>query len=93
MKEFIECYGATKPVSKRKESDRFKRFSYGELMARDKANLDIFWLKDDSLTDMASLPKPAVLLAEIVEDLAEALAEFKAVEAELLHDSKKRKTR
>jgi len=29
----------------RKESERFKRFSYEELTARDKLNLDIFWLK------------------------------------------------
>lgn len=83
MKEFIECYGATKPISKRKVTHRFKRYSYAELMARDKANLDIFWLKDDSLTDTASLPKPAVLAAEIMADLEEALAEFSAVEAEL----------
>jgi type I restriction enzyme M protein len=83
IKDFIECYGATKPVSKRKESDRFKRFSYAELMARDKANLDIFWLKDDSLTDTASLPKPDVLAAEIIGDLEECLAEFREVEAEL----------
>ena len=83
MKEFVKCYGATKPTNKRNESERFKRFSYAELMSRDKANLDIFWLKDDSLTDSASLPKPSVLAAEILEDLQEALAEFSAVEAEL----------
>ena len=83
MQEFVKCYGATKPKTKRKESKRFKRFSYAELMARDKANLDIFWLKNDSLTDSANLPKPAVLAAEILEDLEEALAEFSAVEAEL----------
>ena len=83
MKEFVECYGADKRMTMRKESDRFKRFSYAELMARDKANLDIFWLKDDSLTDTASLPKPAVLAAEIMKDLEEALAEFSEVEAEL----------
>lgn len=86
MKEFVECYGATKPVSKRKESDRFKRFSYAELMARDKANLDIFWLKDDATTDAADLPKPDVLAAEIIEDLEECLAEFREVEAELRRD-------
>jgi len=79
---FIECYKAMKPA-KREESERFKRFTYDELMARDKANLDIFWLKDDSLTDASSLPKPAVIAAEIIELLEEALAEFRAVEEEL----------
>lgn len=83
MKEFIECYGSAKPMSKRKESARFKRFSYAELVTRDKASLDIFWLKDDSRTDTEGLPKPAVLAAEIMEDLAKALAEFSVVEAEL----------
>ena len=38
-------------------------------MARDKVNLDIFWLRDESLEDTASLPDPSVLAAEIVEDL------------------------
>jgi len=83
IKDFIARYEATKPISKRKESDRFKRFSYAELMARDKASLDIFWLRDDSQTDTASLPKPDVLAAEIIEDLEECLAEFREVEAEL----------
>ena len=83
MKEFIACYGTTKSFSNRKESDRFKRFSYAELMARDKANLDIFWRKDDYISDISNLPKPDVLAAEIIEDLEEALAEFSEVEAEL----------
>lgn len=69
--------------AKREESERFKRFTYDEIIARDKANLDIFWLKDDSLTDASSLPKPAVIAAEIVELLEEALEEFRAVEEEL----------
>jgi len=82
LKEFVQCYKAFKR-SHRKESERFKRFSYAELMLRDKANLDIFWLKDDSLTDPQDLPTPAVLAAEIVENLEVALAEFSAVEEEL----------
>ena len=82
LKEFVQCYQTTKR-GKREESDRFKRFTYADLMARDKANLNIFWLKDDSLADTENLPKPAVLAAEIVEDLEEALEEFSAVEEEL----------
>lgn len=45
-------------------------------MARDKASLDIFWLRDDSLEDTENLPPPGVIAAEIVEDLEAALAEF-----------------
>jgi type I restriction enzyme M protein len=63
----------------RTETDRFKRFSYDELMARDKASLDIFWLRDDSLEDVDNLPPPAVIAAEIVEDLEAALAEFSLI--------------
>lgn len=40
----------------RGESERWKSFTYAELTARDKANLDITWLKDDSLEDMDNLP-------------------------------------
>jgi type I restriction enzyme M protein len=83
VKEFVEVYQTINRTKKRVESERFKRFTYADLMARDKANLDIFWLKDDSLADTENLPKPAVLAAEIVEDLEEAIEEFRAVEEEL----------
>ena len=36
-------------------------FTYDELIARDKVNLDIFWLRDESLEDTANLPDPDVL--------------------------------
>lgn len=52
-------------------------------MARDKVNLDIFWLRDESLKDSANLPSPDVLALEIVEDLKAALAQFEAMEEEL----------
>jgi len=71
-------------VAKRKETERFKRFTYEEIVARDKANLDIFWLKDDSLEDSENLPPPAEIAAEIVESLEVALEEFRAVEEELV---------
>jgi len=62
---------------------RFKAFTYDELIKRDKLSLDIFWLKDDSLEDSASLPDPDVLAGEIVEDLQAALDEFALIAAEL----------
>jgi type I restriction enzyme M protein len=61
----------------------FKKFTYAEIVARDKANLDILWLKDDSLEDSENLPPPAELAAEIVESLEAALEEFRAVEGAL----------
>ncbi|MFZ0529242.1 MAG: hypothetical protein WAL91_01745 [Propionicimonas sp.] len=51
--------------------------------ARDKANLDITWLRDESLEDLDNLPSPDVIAREIVEDLSAAMAEFEAVAASL----------
>ncbi len=75
LQDFIGCYNADNPGARR-ETERFKRFSYDELMARDKANLDIFWLKDESLEDSDSLPAPELLAADIVENLEAALEQF-----------------
>ena len=52
-------------------------------MARDKVNLDIFWLRDESLEDTADLPDPDVLAAEIVEDLQAALEQFREIAEDL----------
>lgn len=75
LNEFIEAYNSENR-HQREESERFKRFTYDEIMARDKASLDIFWLRDESLEDTANLPPPGIIAAEIVEDLEAALAEF-----------------
>jgi type I restriction enzyme M protein len=65
------------------ESERFKAFTYDELVARDKTNLDITWLRDESLEDLHKLPAPEIIAREIVEDLTAALVEFEAVAAAL----------
>lgn len=64
---------------KRTEADRFRRFSYEDLIARDKTNLDIFWLRDESLEGNDNLPEPAVLAQEIADDLESALSEINEV--------------
>jgi type I restriction enzyme M protein len=84
LDDFVSCYNP-KNRHERKPADRFRSFSYEELTKRDKLNLDIFWLKDDSLEDSANLPPPDVIAAEIVEDLQAALAQF----AEIASDLKK----
>jgi type I restriction enzyme M protein len=76
LKEFVVCYQAANRIKKREESERFKRLPYPDLMARDKANLDIFWLKDDSLADTENLPKPAVLSALRHPGSGRAIASF-----------------
>jgi type I restriction enzyme M protein len=75
LDDFVTCYNP-KNRHERKESERFKSFTYEELLKRDKFNLDIFWLKDESLEDSGNLPDPDIIAAEIVEDLQAALAEF-----------------
>jgi type I restriction enzyme M protein len=78
LDEFVECY---QPGNRgeRKESERFKAYTYEELMARDKVNLDLIWLKDDSLEDAANLAAPEVIAREIMENLESALTEFSAI--------------
>lgn len=80
LDEFVMCYQVTNRFARRKESKRFKRFSYADLMARDRVNFDIFWMRDARHETSSN---PAALAAEIAEDLREALDEFSAVEAEL----------
>ena len=64
------------------QTERFHAFTY-EQTARDKANLDISWLRDESLEDLDNLPPPEVIGREIVEDLTAALVELEAVAAAL----------
>jgi type I restriction enzyme M protein len=79
LDDFVKCYRPGESRDTRIETERFKRFSYDELIARDKVNLDISWLKDPSLEDADSLLPPDVIGREIVEDLTAALAEFAAI--------------
>ena len=78
LQDFIAAFAA-EDRRVREESERFKRFSYDELLQRDKVSLDLVWLRDESLEDMDNLPPPDVIAQEIVEDLEAALAEFAAV--------------
>jgi type I restriction enzyme M protein len=78
LDDFLCCYLA------REETERSRRFSYEELIQRDKLNLDIFWLRDDSLEDIDSLPTPDVIAAELVENLEAALEQFRSVATELV---------
>jgi type I restriction enzyme M protein len=82
LEDFLRCYNPEKR-RERTETERFHAFSYDELVKRDKASLDIFWLKDESLEDSENLPEPEVLAAEIVESLETALQEFRAIYEEL----------
>lgn len=82
LQDFITCYMPENRFE-RVATERFKFFSYAELMARDKASLDIFWLKDDSLENLDELPPPDVLQQEIIDHLEAALMAFRDVAAGL----------
>ncbi len=83
LDDFVDSYAAGKPRDERVETELFKSFTHDELVARDKVNLDVTWLRDESLEDLDNLPAPEVIAREIVEDLTAALGEFAAVAAAL----------
>lgn len=87
LDDFVACYRPGQPREAREETERFRSFTYEELVARDKVNLDITWLKDPSLDDADALLPPDVIAREIVEDLEADLSEFAAI-AEALQQSK-----
>ena len=78
LQDFIKCYNP-KNRHKRKETEKFKSFTYNDLLQRDKVNLDISWIRDESLEDTANLPEPEILALEIVENLEAALDQFRGV--------------
>ena len=88
--DFITCYHPENRL-KRKETwhheknpeGRWRKFKHAELAARDKTSLDLFWLKDDSLTDLDNLPEPADLAEEIIENIEAGLENFRTVAATL----------
>ena len=83
LDDFVKCYNSEN-TSKRKEADRFKSYSYDDIIKRDKTSLDIFWLKDESLDDLENLPEPEILADEISDNLKSALGSV----AELIEDLK-----
>lgn len=90
LAEFIECYNPQNPGVRSATWDaeklpdgRWRSYSYAELTARDKTSLDVFWLKDKSLTDLDNLPEPDVLAEEIIENLEAGLNSFRSVLLEL----------
>jgi hypothetical protein len=83
LQAFIACYNPENRQlrqatwSEQNLEGRWRRFTYADIMARDKTNLDIFWLKDQSLADLDNLPDPDILAGEIIENIEAALEGFK----------------
>ncbi|MGE3682309.1 MAG: N-6 DNA methylase [Bdellovibrionales bacterium] len=89
LNDFVKCYNPENrhkrkaTWSEKNSEGRWRVYEYDELVKRDKCNLDIFWLKDESLEDAANLPGPDIIADEIVEDLRAALEQFEEVAQEL----------
>jgi type I restriction enzyme M protein len=89
LDEFVRLYNPanrhdrTATWSAEQPEGRWRAYEVGELMARDKASLDIFWLRDESLADSDNLPPPDVIAQEIVDDLEAALEQFRLIAADL----------
>lgn len=86
LQDFVKCYNPEN-IHDRKETwnektnpeGRWRKFSFDELTARDKTSLDLFWLKDKSLTDLDNLPEPDELAEDIIENLEAGLNSFREI--------------
>ena len=86
LQEFIKLY---QPGNRHKRIETYnsetnpegqwRKFTYEEILARDKTSLDITWVKDKSLADLDNLPDPDVLAEEIAENLGAALENFRTI--------------
>jgi type I restriction enzyme M protein len=85
LADFVKCYNPenrhkrTETWSEENPEGRWRKFTYDDILARDKTNLDIFWLKDKSLTDLDNLPDPDILASEIIENIESGLNSFKGI--------------
>jgi type I restriction enzyme M protein len=88
LEDFLNCYH---PENRQKRSEtynaetnpegRWRKFTYDEIINRDKTSLDITWIKDKSLADLENLPDPDVLALEIIDNLEAGLENLRAVVA------------
>ena len=85
LQDFIKCYNPQNRHKRRETwskdtpDGRWRRYTYDEIIARDKTNLDIFWVKDKSLADLDNLPDPDILALEIIDNLESGLNSFREI--------------
>jgi len=89
LQDFIKCYNIEnrherkETYSESNPDGKWRCFTYEEILKRDKTNLDIFWIKDESLDDLDSLPEPSVIVSGLVDDLENALEQIKEISEDL----------
>ena len=78
--EFIECYkdgdlfSRTETYSAENPNGRWRKFTYEEILARDKTSLDITWMKSDSGTEDYTLSELLDQIKEKSANIAKAVA-------------------
>jgi type I restriction enzyme M protein len=93
LADFIKCYNPGNR-HKRKETynaesnpeGRWRKFTYDEIIVRDKTSLDVTWLKDKSLADLDNLPDPDIIASDIIENLESGLESFREILVKLGRD-------
>jgi len=90
--DFIKCYNPENRFERKQTwsednpDGRWRVFTYDEIIQRDKVNLDIFWIKDESLENSENLPDPDILAQEITENLLSALEQFGSITKNLMNE-------
>lgn len=86
LQDFITCYQPENRFTRKETYNadtnpegRWRKFTYAEIINRDKTSLDITWLKDKSLADLDNLPDPDVLALDILENLEAGLENFRSI--------------
>lgn len=89
LQDFVACYH---PQNRRQREEtwseqnpegRWRKYNFDQITARDKTSLDIFWIKDKSLSDLDNLPDPDELAGDIIENLEAALNSFRDIASKL----------
>jgi len=89
LDDFVKCYHPENRFerketwSEKNPEGRWRCFDYEEILKRDKTNLDIFWLKDESLDDLDKLPDPNEIANELSDELEMALEQLKEIQEDL----------
>ncbi|HEV2523965.1 MAG TPA: class I SAM-dependent DNA methyltransferase [Gammaproteobacteria bacterium] len=90
LAEFISCYHAKNRSqckatwSEKNSTGRWKKIDYAEIMARDKCNLDVVWLKDNTRIDPDTLPHPTKIVEDVVDELSVTLEKFLVIKKTLM---------
>ena len=94
LQDFIKLYNPEnrhkrkETWSEENEDGRWRKYTYDEIITRDKTSLDIFWIKDKSLTDLENLPDPDILALEIIENIEAGLESFREIMETINGDDK-----